>query len=330
MMIVKKTSTVEFYRVEFSEKRDAKGHKDIGLFTYDFNTISNIQPFTDDFKTIFEYIRVKISNPNSIREQIIRNKKHRMWIDDIDDRYIKAFVSKESQNGALINKDSLEIKLAQDDSLDVELASISHFLIDQKHHLLALETFDGSTTKTGLSEYINSILEDTNCKVTLFAVPRDDIKQILNDVKEVIKFKARYRDIKEVFPDFLETHIFSSSTEIKRAKENRLYETVLDIRFGEGESISTKDSLIQRFLKSFSFQKPLDEEEKDNIIDERITLRTIQGNEEIIKLGNNIFIDKMQILLDETIATREDYSRHIYQNILERIGELIKRKKWED
>ena len=321
-MTIKKSSSIEFYRIEFIEKE-----KTLFPVEDDLSTYSNIQPFTNDFQTIFHYIETKIDEPNSIREQTLsRAKKHRMWIDSIHDGEIDACFVKETQSGVIINKGDLEIILAHDDKLDVELASLSHFVVNPKYKLLALETFNGSTTKTGVEEYFNKILKESNCKVQLSIVPRDDISEVLNDVKEILKFRAKYRDIKAVIPDFMDKYIFSSSSNLKEARENRLYETVLEIKFARSEILTTQDTLIQRFKKALS---PQSSSYGDMVTtDEKITLLTNKGGEEIIKLGSNLFIEKMIIELDESLQEREKYSSHIYENILERIDKIVKMKKW--
>jgi hypothetical protein len=321
-MGIKKSSSIEFYRIGFIEKK-----KEVHLFTHNFKEYSTIQPFTDDFKTIFNYIETKIDEPNSIREQTLsRSKKHRMWIDSNADGEIDACFVKETQSAVIINKGDLEITLAHDDKLDVELASLSHFVVNPKYKLLALETFNGSTTKAGVEEYLNRILVESNCRVQLTIVPRDDILEVLNDVKEILKFRAKYRDIKAVMPDFMNNYIFSSSSNLKELRENREYETVLEIKFSDAEQLTTQDTLITRFIKALSRNS---NSSKDMVsTDEKITLLTNQGNEEVIQLGSNLFIEKMIVELDESLQDRIQYSSHIYENILERIDKIVKMKRW--
>ena len=320
-MIIKKSS-IEFYRIDFIEKE-----KTLFPVEDDLSTYSNIQPFTNDFKTIFQYIETKIDEPNSIREQILsRGKKHRMWIDSVYDGEIDACFVKETQSGVILNKQDLEITLAHDDKLDVELASLSHFVVNPKYKLLALEVFNGSITKSGVEEYFNKILQKTNCKVQLTIVPRDDILEVLKNVKEILKFRAKYKDIKAVIPDFMNNHIFSSSSNLKELRENREYETILEIKFSKSEILTTQDTLIQRFIKALSQQSNIYEE--IGTMDEKITLLTNEGEEEIIQLGSNLFIEKMVIELDENLQERAKYSSHIYENILERIDKIVKMKKW--
>ena len=322
-MIIKKSSSIEFYRIEFIQKKN----KEVDLFTYNLEEYSIIKPFTDDFKTIFQYIEAKINEPNSIREQTLsRGKKHRMWIDSIHDGDIDACFVKETQSGVIVNKGDLEITLAHDDKLDVELASLSHFVVNPEYKLLALEVFNGSTTKAGVEEYFNRILQETNCKAQLTIVPRDDILEVLHNVKEILKFRAKYKDIKAVMPDFMNNHIFSSSSNLKELRENKEYETILEIKFAQSEILTTQDTLIQRFIKALSPQSNI---HNDMITtDEKITLLTNDGDEEIIQLGSNLFIEKMIVELDESLQERSKYSSHIYENILERIDKIAKMKKW--
>jgi len=82
--------------------------------------------------------------------------------------------------------------------------------------------------------------------------------------------------------------------------------------------------LIQRFINALSPEASFEYESTD----EKITLLTNKGNEEIIQLGSNLFIEKMIVELDESLQTREKYSSHIYENILDRIDKIIKMKKW--
>jgi len=323
-----KSSTIEFYHIEFIEKKDSKGRKDKHLFMHDFNEYSNIQPFTNDFKTIFEYIQDKIENsPILLEQNLSRGKKHRMVIDEVHDEGVEAYFVRETQSGVLIDKKNFNIRLAHDSKLKVELANLSHYIIDTKYKVLALETFQGSTTKTAFLEYLNKVLEDTNCRINLNIISRDDIVEVLNNVKAILKFKGKYRNVQPIMSGFIQNHIFSpsKSEKLKRAIENKNYEGSLEIKFSEFEEMTSEDVVIERF-KNGALNNP--ESNDDNIIEEKITLLTIQGDEEIIQLGSNIFIEKLEIKIDETLETREQYSSHIYEMILERIAKIIEIKKW--
>ncbi len=322
-MTIKKTSILEFYKLELVEIDD--NEKD--LFTVNLNEYSdgNIE-LVKDYHLVFQYIKNEVENE---REIIIRNKKHKIWIDTLGKElnYICLFSSRENQNGALINKVNFNIVLAQDEKLNVELASLSHFVIDKENSILALEKFDGSTSKTSLVEYCNSFLKNTNLHLTLYPIPRDDLEQILNDVKEILTFKAKYRDIKEVFPEFLENHIFSKSRDIKLTQENQNYQTKIDISFGKGTEINSNDTIISKLKnKLFPENNPKINIEENYIIDGRIDVKTNYGSEETIKLQENLFIEKLQINIEDDISDREGFSSHVYKKIIEKVETLIKKR----
>lgn len=324
-MIIRKTSTLEFYKIELNEIDDNK--KD--LFTVNLNEYSDgILELIKDYYLIFSYIKTMIED-DSIREIIIRNKKHKIWVDSISNNsnYISFFSSRENHNGAVIDKSTFDITLAQDEKLNFELASLSHFIIDKENDILALEKFDGSTSKTSLIEYFNSLFKETNIRLNLYPIPRDDLEQVLNDVKSIVSFKAKYRDIKEVMPDFLETHIFSNSRDTKLAVKNPEYTTKIDISFGKGEEINSNDTIISKLKnKLINTEKEHNNENDENLLDGRIDIITKYGSEEIIKLQENLFIEKLQITIDDTITKRTDFSNFIYRLIIKKIKALVAKR----
>jgi hypothetical protein len=132
-MIIRKTSTLEFYKLELTEIEE--NTKD--LFTENLNEYSDGSvELIKDYHLVFQYIKNKIDKENE-REIIIRNKKHKVWMDTLDKdlAHICLFSSRENQNGALINKVNFSITLAQDEKLNVELASLSHFVIDKENSI---------------------------------------------------------------------------------------------------------------------------------------------------------------------------------------------------
>lgn len=323
-MTTKRMTTIEFYRIEFSETH--KNSQD--LFTIDFNEYSDGKiEITKDYNLIFNFIKKEIDKDDK-REVLIRKKKHKIWIENINnDNFILSFSSRENHNGAVINKSDFNITLAKDEKLDFELANLSHFVINKEHNLFALEKFEGSTSKTSLIEYFSSFLKDTNLRIFLYPIPRDDLEQILDDVKKIVSFKAKYRDIKEVMPDFLDTQIFSNSRNIKLAQENKSYQAKIDISFGDGETITTTDKIISKVRNLISHKKDDNIIEDKNLLDGRIEIETNQGTNEIIKLQENLFISKLDIKIDDTITKIEEYSNYMYKEIIEKIELFLEKKK---
>lgn len=315
-MLINKTSTVEFYRFEEVEK----GNKDSSLFAEDLKTYSSDKlNFSDACSVIFQFIKLHVEKDDKAKiEKIIRNKKHKLWIDDINTNYVCGFATKENQNGVIIDKESFEITLAQDEKIDFELASMSHFVLDVPNKILALETFSGGVSKTGLSAYLNEALSDANFSITLTAIPRDDLEQILNDVKSILKFKAKYRDIKRVAPELL-GNVFSKSKALELVQQNNTYETMISIDFGKGEAITKDDTIIQRLFKTLIRREP----QEDSLLDGKIEICTKNGSEELIEMQENIFIEKMQVNIDDKIATREEYSAIFYDNVKSKIEFLL-------
>ncbi|MCF6172256.1 MAG: hypothetical protein L3J44_00455 [Campylobacteraceae bacterium] len=327
-MIIKKTSTLEFYKIELKEIESKR--RDLLSFIHDFNEYSDgSSDIIKNYSLVFNYIKNTIDKVN-VREIIIRNKKHKLWIDSILDdlNYIYFFSSRENQNGAVIDKSTFDITLAQDEKLDIELASLSHFVIDKENNILALEKFDGSTSKTSLIEYFNSFFKETNIRFNLYPIPRDDLEQVLSDVKSILSFKAKYRDIKEVMPDFLETHIFSKSRDTKLAITNPKFTTKIDISFGSGEEIDSNDTIITKLKrKLFPKKEEPNIDEEDDLLDGRIEIVTNYGSEEVIKLQENLLIEKLQISINDTITKRADFSNHIYEMIVNKIKNLVDKRK---
>ena len=326
-MIIKKTSTLEFYKIELKEIESEK--KDLLSFIHDFNEYCDGSiDIIKNYSLVFNYIK-NIIDKDDVREIIIRNKKHKLWIDSILDtsNYIYFFSSRENQNGAIINKSTFDITLAQDKKLDIELASLSHFVIDKENNILALEKFDGSTSKTSLIEYFNSLFIETNIRFNLYPIPRDDLEQVLNDVKSIVSFKAKYRDIKEVMPDFLETHIFSKSRDTKLAITNSKFTTKIDISFENGADMNSNDTIITK-LKNSLFPKKEEPiiDEDDGLLDGKIEIVTNHGSEEVIKLQENLFIEKLQITINTDITNRVDFSNNIYEMIVNKIKILVNKK----
>jgi hypothetical protein len=323
-MIIRKTSTLEFYRIELKEIE--ANSKD--LFTVDLHEFSDGSiDLIKNYNLVFNYIKNIIDKDNK-REIVIRNKKHKVWVDKIDDKDqqpICFFSSRENHNGAIIDKTTFDITLAQDEKLDVELASLSHFVVDTQNDILALEKFDGSTSKTSLVGYFGEFLKDTNLRLNLYPIPRDDLEQVLNNVKKILSFKAKYRDIKDVLPDFLETHIFSKSRDTKLAQRNPIYQTKIDINFGDGEEINSNDTIITQ-LKNKLLNKSSNVNIEDDFLEGKIDLVTNYDSEEIIKLQENLFIEKLNIIIDETITKREMFSEHIYKKIIEKIQTLVSKR----
>jgi hypothetical protein len=69
--------------------------------------------------------------------------------------------------------------------------------------------------------------------------------------------------------------------------------------------------------------------EEDYLIDGRIDVRTNYGSEETIKLQENLFIEKLQINIEDDISDRQDFSNYIYKIIIDKIELLIqKRNQW--
>lgn len=323
-MTIKKTTTIEFYKIEFSETN--KNSQD--LFTIDFNENSDGKiAITKDYNLIFNFIKNEIEKDNK-REVLIRKKKHKVWIDSItNDNYILSFSSRENHNGAIINKSNFNITLAKDEKLDFELANLSHFVINKEHNLLALEKFEGSTSRTSLTEYLNSFFKDTNIRMVLYPIPRDDLEQVLNDVKKIVSFRAKYRDIKEVMPNFLETQIFSNTRNIKYAQENKSYKTNIDISFGDGENISPKDKLISKIRNLIVTNKDENIIEDKNLLDGKIEIETNYGTSEIIKIQENLFVSKLDIKIDDTITKIKEYSDYMYKEIIEKIEVFLEKRK---
>lgn len=321
-MIVKKTTTIEFYRIEFWEiDRNSQD-----LFTVDLKEFndSNID-IIEDYKTIFSFIKNEL-NKNDNREVLIRKKKHKVWIETINDEYIFSFSSRENQNGAIINKSNFSITLAKDEKLDFELANLSHFVISPQYKILALEKFDGSTSKTSLTEYFSYFLKDTNIRIILYPIPRDDLGQLLDDVKKIISFKAKYKDIKQIMPNFLETYIFSNTKNLKNAQENKSFQAKIDINFGEGEEITSKDKIITK-IKKFLLEKEDEKIEDKNLIDGKIEIETNSSKNEIIKLQENLFISKLDISIDDSITKIEEYSQYMYKQIIREIEIFLEKRK---
>lgn len=324
-MIIRKTSTLEFYRIEFIEI----DNKSKNLFTIDLNEYNDGSvELVKNYILIFNYIKNNIDENNN-REVVIRNKKHKIWIDIIskDSDYLCFYSSRENHNGAIIDKTTFDITLAQDEKLGFELASLSHFVLDKNNDILALEKFDGSTSKTSLVEYFNNYLKDTNVRFHLYPIPRNDLEQILNEVKKILSFKAKYRDIKEVMPNFLETYIFSKSKDIKLAQNNPSYQTKIDINFGDGEEISSNDTIITKLKnKLLNISNENNDEENDYLLEGKIDIITSYGTEEVIKLQENLFIEKLSIIIDDNISKRDDFSKYIYNEIIKKIVLLVDKK----
>jgi hypothetical protein len=324
-MIIQKTSTLEFYRIELKEIE--ANSKD--LFTTNLDDFSDGSiELTQNYNLVFNYIKNIIDEDNK-REIVIRNKKHKIWVDKIEDQskqYICFFSSRENHNGAIIDKTTFDITLAQDENLDIELASLSHFIVNTQNNILALEKFDGSTSKTSLVGYFGEFLKNTNLRLNLYPIPRDDLEQVLNSVKKILSFKAKYRDIKDVLPDFLENHIFSKSRDLKLAQDNPTFQTKIDINFGDGEEISPEDTIIQKIINKFLNKNLRVEEDKENLLEGKIDIITNYGSEEVIKLQENLFIEKLNIIIDENITKRELFSEHIYKKIIEKIEILVSKK----
>lgn len=280
-MFINKTSTVEFYRIELTED-NSKLSEDLKEYG------SNILDFygADGLVVVFQYIKTHMEDKTK-REKTIRNKKHKLWLDEIRSDVICGFATKENQNGAIIDKESFEITLAQDERIDFELASLSHFVVDINSRILALETFAGGVSKTGLHTYLNDALCYAKQKIQLTPIPRDDLEEVLNDVKSILKFKAKYRDIKHVYPDFLDAVFNEKSKAIKLAEENKTYEANITIDFGEGEDITQEDTIIQKLKKVFRR-----EHNDEHMIDGKIELLTKSGSEELIDMHENIFVEK--------------------------------------
>lgn len=321
-MIVKKTTTIEFYRIEFSQID--KNSQD--LFTIDLEEYSDGKvDILEDYKTIFKYIKNELEK-NDNREVLIRKKKHKAWIETINDEYIFSFSSRENQNGAIINKSNFSITLAKDEKLDFELANLSHFVISPQYKILALEKFDGSTSKSSLTEYFSYFLKDTNIRIFLYPIPRDDLGQLLDDVKKIVSFKAKYKDIKQIMPNFLETYIFSNTKNLKNTQENKSFQAKIDINFGDGEEISSKDRIIRK-IKNFLLEKKDEEIEDKNLIDGKIEIETNSSKNEIIKLQENLFISKLDISIDDTITKIEEYSQYMYNQIIREIEIFLEKRR---
>ncbi|MCT7609812.1 hypothetical protein ACN09X_05035 [Aliarcobacter butzleri] len=321
-MIVKKTTTIEFYRIEFSQID--KNSQD--LFTINLEEYSDGKvDILEDYKTIFKYIKNELEK-NDNREVLIRKKKHKAWIETINDKYIFSFSSRENQNGAIINKSNFSITLAKDEKLDFELANLSHFVISPQYKILALEKFDGSTSKSSLTEYFSYFLKDTNIRIFLYPIPRDDLGQLLDDVKKIVSFKAKYKDIKQIMPNFLETYIFSNTKNLKNTQENKSFQAKIDINFGDGEEISSKDRIIRK-IKNFLLEEKDEEIEDKNLIDGKIEIETNSSKNEIIKLQENLFISKLDISIDDSITKIEEYSQYMYEQIIREIEIFLEKKK---
>lgn len=325
-MIVKKTTTIEFYRIEFSQID--KNSQD--LFTINLEEYSDGKvDILEDYKTIFKYIKNELEK-NDNREVLIRKKKHKAWIETINDKYIFSFSSRENQNGAIINKSNFSITLAKDEKLDFELANLSHFVISPQYKILALEKFDGSTSKSSLTEYFSYFLKDTNIRIFLYPIPRDDLGQLLDDVKKIVSFKAKYKDIKQIMPNFLETYIFSNTKNLKNTQENKSFQAKIDINFGDGEEISSKDRIIRK-IKNFLLEEKDEEKDEEiedkNLIDGKIEIETNSSKNEIIKLQENLFISKLDISIDDSITKIEEYSQYMYEQIIREIEIFLEKKK---
>ena len=312
-MFINKTSTVEFYRIELTEDNSTLA-ADLKEYS------SNILDFygRDGLVIVFKHIKTHMEDKTK-REKTIRNKKHKLWLDVIKQDVICGFATKENQNGAIIDKESFEITLAQDEKIDFELASLSHFVIDTNSGILALETFAGGVSKTGLHTYLNDALCYEKQSIKLTPIPRDDLEQILNDVKNILKFKAKYRDIKHAYPDFLDAVFNEKSKAIKLAQQIKTYEASITIDFGEGEKITQEDTIIQKLIKTV-LNRDLDDE---FMIDGRVELLTNSGSEELIDMHENIFVEKMKVTIDEQVATREAYSSIFYDSVKSKIDALI-------
>lgn len=323
-MTIKKVTTLEFYKIEFTETEINSNN----LFTFDFNEHSDGKTeITKDFNLIFNYLKNKIDEDDN-REILIRKKKHKVWIDDINkDEYILSFSARENHNGAVIKKSDFNITLAKDEKLDFELVNISHFVIDKSNTLLALESFEGSTSKSSLESYFNTFLKETNLRLSLSPIPRDDLEQVLDDVKKIVNFKAKYRDIKEIMPDFLEKHIFADSRNLQLTQDNKFYQANINISFGDGVEISKTDKIISKLKGLATKKKNKNFIPDDNLLDGRIEVETNYGSSEIIKMQENLFVEKLDIKIDDDITKIEQYSNYMYNEIIEKIKAFLEKRK---
>lgn len=261
------------------------------------------------------------------REKKIRGKKHKMWIDDIDNTYFYGFASRENHNGAMIEKETLEITLAQDENSRQELASLSHFVIDLRDNVLALERFDGSMSKQGFFEYCRTIFKDLGLTMDIRPIPRNDLREVLNDVTRLLSFSAKYNDIARINPDFIEENIKSKDKKIEESIKNPKYQARVRIDFTkEGLEIDRNDIIIKRILKKIFRNKcdEIDQEkevEEDGWLDGKIEIRTMAGNEEIVALQENLFVTKMDFETEESMNRRE-FSEKSYKKILEKMQEM--------
>ncbi|WP_027327434.1 hypothetical protein [Helicobacter pametensis] len=308
-MIIKYKSTLEFYKIFFhSNEKDQ-------LLPY----------FQVSKEEVWRAFADTLHDGN--REKKIRGKKHKMWIDNIDSAYFYGFASRENHNGAMIEKETLEITLAQDENSRQELASLSHFVIDLKDNVLALEHFDGSMSKHGFLEYCSSNFKDLGFTMDIRPIPRNDLGEVLNDVTRLLSFSAKYNDIARINPNFIKENIKSKDERIEKAIKNPKYQARVRIDFTkEGLEINRNDTIIKRVAKKIVGNKhnaidQAEEIEEDGWLDGKIEIRTMAGNDEIISLQENLFVTKMDFETEESMNRRE-FSEKSYKKILEKMQEM--------
>lgn len=305
-MSIKKKSTLEFYKIFFQK---------------DGNPLPYFQIEEKDlWSTFVECLR------DDNRESEIRGRKHKMWIDSLENPYLFGFVSKESHNGAMIEKETFEITLAQDENSQQELASLSHFVIDLNDNVLALERFDGSMSKQGFLEYCKSFFQPLSFSIDIRPITRSDLAEVLNDVTRLLSFSAKYNDIARISPNFIADNIKSKDERLEKAIKNPKYKTRIKIDFEEGLEINQHDTIIKRLFKRLFSNKhdemqQIQEVEEDGWLDGKIEILTRSGNEEIISLQENLFVTKMSLETEDSI-NRKDFSKKCYEKILEKMQEM--------
>lgn len=313
-MIIKKKSTLEFYKIFFSRRDEGQ-----------------IPFFRTEESDLWRAFVDMLNDGN--RERKIREKKHKMWIDSMDDVYLYGFTSRENHNGAMIERETFEITLAQDENSKQELASLSHFVIDLKDNVLALERFDGGISKQGFFEYCNWFFsQGLNFSVEIRPIVRNDLMEILNDVTKIFSFSAKYNDIARINPDFIKNNIKSKHERMGIALKNPKYQARLRIDFTEeGLEINQSDTIIQRLIRRLTKkdQKNIqncEDIEEDGWLDGKIEIQTKHGREEVISLQENLFVTKIDFETEES-TTREDFSKKCYMKIVEKIQDMREKNR---